>query len=243
MVAVSNVVTRLNAAVGKGGIMRWSFWPVSITLHVLIAISVFIVPLLAEVQPPVPAPLHFLLVPLKTVPIPPDVLASAPLVRTPRLLPNVIAPFTLEAERKDPIPPVGDLIPNVPDGAGPIDPALLGPASLARPTSPVIAPPEPKPMPTVVRAGQGVREPKRISGAMPEYPAIARSARVQGAVMIEAVINERGEVGRIRVLKSIPLLDAPAISAVQQWRYTPTLLNGVPVSVLMTITVNFTLQN
>jgi protein TonB len=66
---------------------------------------------------------------------------------------------------------------------------------------------------------------------------------VQGVVILEAVIDEHGEVGRIKVLKSMPLLDQAAITAVQQWRYTPTLLNGVPVSVLMTITVNFTLQN
>ena len=111
-------------------------------------------------------------------------------------------------------------------------------------TSPVIPlpPPVEKPAQTVFRAGQGVREPKRIAGSPPEYPLIARNARVQGVVILEAVIDERGEVGRIKVLRSVPLLDNAAITAVQQWRYTPTLLNGVPVSVLMTITVNFTLQ-
>ena len=71
----------------------------------------------------------------------------------------------------------------------------------------------------------------------------ARSARIQGVVILEAVINERGTIERIKVLKSEPLLDAAAIAAVKDWRYTPTLLNGVPVSVLMTITINFTLQN
>ena len=97
--------------------------------------------------------------------------------------------------------------------------------------------------PAVVRVGQGVRGPKRIAGAMPEYPALARSARVQGVVLLEAVIDERGQVGRIKVLKSIPLLDGAAIAAVQEWRYTPTLLNGVPVSVILSITINFSLQN
>ena len=222
--------------------MRWSFWPVSISLHVLIGVSVFIVPLLAEVQPPAPAPLHPLLVPVKTVPIPPDVVAAAPAVRTAPVLPSVIAPPSLEAEHEQPAPAPGLVVPDLPAGAGAIDPLLLGSAGLTRPAVPIIVP-EPKPVPTIVRPGQGVREPKRISGSMPEYPAIARGARVQGVVMLEAVINERGEVGRIRVLKSIPLLDNAAIGAVQQWRYTPTLLNGIPVSVLMTITVNFTLQN
>ena len=66
---------------------------------------------------------------------------------------------------------------------------------------------------------------------------------MQGVVILEAVINERGTIERVRVLKSVPLLDGAAIAAVKDWRYTPTLLNGVPVSVLMTITVNFTLQD
>jgi protein TonB len=66
---------------------------------------------------------------------------------------------------------------------------------------------------------------------------------VQGVVILEAVINDRGAIERVRVLKSVPLLDGAAIAAVKDWRYTPTLLNGVPVSVLMTITVNFTLQD
>jgi protein TonB len=76
----------------------------------------------------------------------------------------------------------------------------------------------------------------------PDYPAIARAARVQGAVILEAVLDERGKVDRVRVLRSIPLLDEAALGAVRQWRYTPTLLNGVPVPVLMTITVHFTLH-
>ena len=62
-------------------------------------------------------------------------------------------------------------------------------------------------------------------------------------VILEAVINERGTIERVKVLKSVPLLDAAAIAAVKEWRYTPTLLNGVPISVLMTITMNFTLQD
>jgi protein TonB len=95
----------------------------------------------------------------------------------------------------------------------------------------------------MLRVGQGVREPRRVGGGPPEYPQLARTAHVQGVVMLEAVINERGTIERIKVLKSIPLLDGAAIAAVKDWRYTPTLLNGVPVSVLMTITVNFTLQD
>jgi protein TonB len=78
--------------------------------------------------------------------------------------------------------------------------------------------------------------------AAPIYPEIARRSKVQGAVILEAVIDESGAVNRVKVLRSSPLLDAAAIDAVSRWRYTPTLLNGTPVAVLMTITINFTLN-
>ena len=76
----------------------------------------------------------------------------------------------------------------------------------------------------------------------PVYPPIAQSARVQGVVIIEATIGPDGGVQNARVLRSIPLLDQAALDAVKQWVFTPTLLNGVPVPVIMTVTVQFTLQ-
>jgi protein TonB len=223
--------------------MRWSFWPVSITVHIALGISVLIAPLLAEVPPPVPAPLHPLFAATKTVPIPPDVVASSPLVRPTRAVPNAVAPVTLEPERDAP-PASGLMIPGLPPGSGAIDPSMLGgPATGIGPVADPPPAPTPAPAQTILRVGPGLREPKRIAGAPPDYPKLAKDARVQGIVILETVINERGEVGRIKVLRSVPLLDNAAITAVQQWRYTPTLLNGVPVSVLMTITINFTLQN
>ena len=72
------------------------------------------------------------------------------------------------------------------------------------------------------------------------YPAIAQSAHVTGAVIIEATIGPDGKVIDAKVVRSIPLLDQAALDAVRQWEYTPTLLNGVPVPVVMTVTVNFT---
>jgi protein TonB len=111
---------------------------------------------------------------------------------------------------------------------------------VAPPLPPPSAPPAP---PGLQRAGQGVREPKKIVDVRPVYPEIARNVKVQGVVILEAVINERGGVERIKVLRSVPLLDGAAIDAVKAWRYTPTTLNGVPVSVLMTITINFTLND
>ena len=65
---------------------------------------------------------------------------------------------------------------------------------------------------------------------------------MQGVVIVEATIGPDGKVSDARVLRSIPLLDQAALDAVRQWVFTPTLLNGVPVPVIMTVTVNFTLQ-
>ena len=64
----------------------------------------------------------------------------------------------------------------------------------------------------------------------------------QGVVILEATIGADGKVKDVRVLRSIPLLDQAAIDAVRQWEYTPTLLNNVPVPVIMTVTVQFTLN-
>ena len=87
-----------------------------------------------------------------------------------------------------------------------------------------------------------MRAPVKTTDVAPVYPIIAKSAHVQGVVILEAVLNAKGGVESVRVLRSLPLLDQAAIDAVQQWRFTPALLNGQPVPVVMTVTVNFMLQ-
>ena len=94
-----------------------------------------------------------------------------------------------------------------------------------------------------VRVGGAIRAPKRTRDVPPEYPAIAQSARVQGVVILEATIGADGRVQDARVLRSIPLLDQAARDAVLQWEFEPTLLNGQPVPVIMTMTVQFTLND
>ena len=93
-----------------------------------------------------------------------------------------------------------------------------------------------------VRVGGDIRPPNRITNVNPVYPDIAKQARVQGIVILEAIIDPQGNVTNVRVLRSIPLLDQSAIEAVKQWKYEPTLLNGVPVPIVMTVTVNFALS-
>jgi len=91
-----------------------------------------------------------------------------------------------------------------------------------------------------VRVGGRIKAPTKIKDVKPVYPAIAQSARVAGVVTIEATIGFDGKVVDAKVVRSSPLLDQAALDAVRQLEYTPTLLNGVPVSVLVTVTVNFT---
>jgi len=93
-----------------------------------------------------------------------------------------------------------------------------------------------------VRIGGQIKPPIKIKDVKPVYPAIARSAQVSGVVTIEATIGTDGKVTDTKVVRSIPLLDQAALDAVRQWEYTPTLLNGVPVPVVTTITVNFARQ-
>jgi TonB family protein len=114
------------------------------------------------------------------------------------------------------------------------------PPPASRPAA--LAPPEPQAPSGPVRIGGEIREPRKLKSVNPTYPAIARQARVQGIVILECTISAQGRVSDVRVLRSIPMLDQSAIEAVRQWEYEPTLLNGVPVPVIMTVTVNFKLN-
>jgi TonB family protein len=93
-----------------------------------------------------------------------------------------------------------------------------------------------------LRIGGGIKAPAKTRDVRPVYPPIAQSAKVQGVVILEAIIDANGQVVDAKILRSIPLLDQAAYDAVKQWEFTPTLLNGVPTPVIMTVTVNFVLQ-
>jgi TonB family protein len=93
-----------------------------------------------------------------------------------------------------------------------------------------------------LRVGGNIRSPRKVKDARPVYPQDARDAGVQGVVIVEVRVDPDGRVGRAHVLRSIPLLDQAALDAVQQWEFEPTLLNGAPVAVVMTVTIQFTAQ-
>lgn len=103
-------------------------------------------------------------------------------------------------------------------------------------------PPPPPAVQRPIRLHAGIAAPRKITNVEPAYPALARAAHVEGVVIIEATIDAHGNVASARVLRSLPLLDEAAISAVRQWTFTPALLNGVPIPVVMTVTVRFALE-
>ena len=125
-----------------------------------------------------------------------------------------------------------------PEVTAPVDPT-------PRPTRPrpvaTRSTPEPE-SPRTVRVGGSIPEPRKLKNVLPVYPPMAKQARVQGVVILECTIGVDGQVKDVKVLRGVQLLDAAAVDAVRQWVYTPTLLNGVPVPVIMTVTVNFKLS-
>ena len=222
--------------------LTWSVLPFSIAAHAAGAVALLIIPLAAEEPPPAPAPASRALAVMEARPVPPP--SARRRVPAARGNPNAAplkAPPTIETERTvehaDPgaFAPAGGVgvMNGVEDGVD-FGGAVLPPS--------VAPPPPPLQVRQVFRPGGDIREPKKIFHVSPVYPAIALNAGVQGVVILEATINETGTIENVRVLRSHPLLERAAVEAVKQWRYTPTRLNGQPVPIILTITVNFMIE-
>jgi periplasmic protein TonB len=158
----------------------------------------------------------------------------------PRAVPAAIRMIVEEGE---PVPIGG--IPGGGLGNIPLSGALgdmIGNFPAAPPPS---QPPAPKPRAAAppLRVGGKVQQANLLVHPQPVYPSLARAARVQGVVRLEARISKEGRIEDLRLVGGPPLLVHAAMQAVAQWVYKPTLLNGEPVEVLTTIDVNFTLGN
>lgn len=104
------------------------------------------------------------------------------------------------------------------------------------------APPEPEPDGPIYVTGD-VQKPEKITAPQPQYTEIARKARIQGVVILQAIIDEQGNVTNVSVLKGLPMgLSESAEAAVKQWKFQPATLRGKPVAVYFNLTVNFQLQ-
>jgi protein TonB len=228
---------------GVGGRKRYVV-PLSIATHIVLIAIAIMVPLLAPGVLPVPAATLIAWVrplaadvPLPPAPTPPPSpsprnrgpvpdpdSAAAPIEAPPAIAPESAVRFT--------VVPIG-----VVEG---VDGTLSD--QLGKRVEPVALPPPPAAPVEPLHVGGKVKPPKKINDAQPIYPVIARQAHVEGMVIIQATIGPGGDVVDATVLRSYPLLDDAALNAVRQWRYTPTLLNGLPVPVVMTVTVTFALR-
>lgn len=214
--------------------------PISIALHLVAVLVFLIIPLTANMILPDPA--SHLPDYMRVAPMPPPPAARLRSAAAPAPHPAMnpgaaptAAPTSIKPETAPP-GAVSDIgIPStvgMPEGIDLLTsdkPVIVQPPDLTRPSGPV-------------RVADLPVSPRRIVDTRPVYPDIARSARVEGTVIMEAVLDTTGRVTQLRVIKSVPMLDQAALDAVRQWRYTPSLYGGHPVSVLMTITVRFTLQ-
>ena len=207
----------------------------SIVVHLAAIAAVIVVPLIAtDVLPEPRRTVEFIEIrPIEITPPPPPVRQQAQ-PQTPQASPDaapIEVPVGVAPEPDVAPPPPVDLGFSTVEG-----PPILGdPADVAPPLPPPVkAPP--------IHVGGTISRPERIHYVAPEYPALARAARREGTVILEAVLDTDGTVREARVLRPTPLLDEAALEAVRQWRFTPTLLNGQPVPVVLTVTVVFSLR-
>jgi len=139
-------------------------------------------------------------------------------------------------------PDLGGVVGGVPGGVagGQLDGSLGGVIG-GTGTSTPIPPPQQPAVKRIVRVGSSLKAPRQTFSVQPEYPVLARQTHVSGTVVVNAVIDEHGNVVGARALNGHPLLIPAALKAVLQWKYEPTLLNGTPVAVEMEVTVHFNL--
>lgn len=215
---------------------------VSIAAHVAIAAGLVIVPLMASDVLPTPRTVIGAFAAQPSPPPPPPPVARSSVASARKTTPAASSDAA-PIDAPDAIAPepatTGSLIGDPHGIEGGLPDGLIGAKNLL-PEVPAVPAPPPPPRPLPV--GGKIKEPAKIRHVPPVYPVIAQQARVEGIVIIAAVIGVDGRVKEARVLASKPLLDDAALTAVRQWEFTPTTLNGVPVPVIMTVTVNFRLN-
>jgi periplasmic protein TonB len=238
---------------GPNGTVYVTSLLVSMVVHTIILCLLILVPLLCFNALEAGELLTFLIEP-PTPPPPPDPPSPPPVAgggehRGPNITKTDFAPRKIPIDifpepPKEPdnfglhsLPGINDAIIGRPGGTGTI-PTMAG----FFPKEPIVTPPPPPPPPkNPIRIG--ILDPaKLIRKIDPVYPVLAVKAHVSGLVVIEAVIDEEGNVTNPKVLRGHPLLNEAAVDAVSQWKYSPTILSGEPVPVIATITVVFNLK-
>jgi len=218
----------------------------SFVLEAMIIIVMILIPLLFTEALPKAMTMTFLAAPPPPPPPPPppaavhvvkqvetDIVNNQ--LRTPTKIPKKVE---MIKEEEAPPPQMSGVVGGVPGAAGGQLGGVIGGIINSTPVAvPKIA------TPTRIRVSQGVTQGLKVHDVMPQYPQMAKIARVQGPVVLAAVIGKDGTIQNLHVISTAsPLLNQSALEAVKQWRYRPYILNGEPVEVDTTITVNFTLS-
>jgi protein TonB len=227
----------------------------SFIVNCLVVCVMLAVPLMFTEELPKAQLLTFLVAPPPPPPPPPPAAAAVQRVvrqietdmlnngalRTPTKIPQKIE-MIKEEEAPPPMPASGGVVGGVPGGIpggqmnGVIGSVITSSNLAAVPKFVPVAPQR-------IRISAGVTKGMLIHRVEPTYPTLARAARVQGEVLLSAVIDSNGQIQNLQLVSGHPMLVPAAIAAVRQWRYKPYLLNGQPVEVETTITVIFTLSS
>jgi periplasmic protein TonB len=233
---------------GKLSTKRGLTTTISFALQVALIGVLVLLPLLFTEALPKTQLMTFLVAPPPPPPPPPPAAAPVKIVkqiqtdlvngqlRTPTKIPEKIQ-MIKEDEAPPPIASTG-VVGGVPGGmpGGQLGGVIGGIINSTPVAVPKVA------TPTRVRVSQGVTQGLVIRRIQPAYPPLARQARIQGQVVLQAVISKDGSIENLRLISGHPMLAPSALEAVKQWRYKPYFLNGEPVEVETQITVNFSLS-
>ncbi len=222
---------------------------ISFVLQILLVGILVLIPLLYTEALPKQQLMTFLVAPPPPPPPPPPPAAVPQRVvkvvqtdiingelRTPTKIPKKVE-IIKEEEAPPPVMASAGVVGGVPGGVpgGQMGGVIGGIISSTPVAVPKVATPQ------RVRVSQGVSQGLLIHRVQPMYPPLARQARIQGSVILQAEISKDGSIENLRLISGHPMLAPAAIEAVKQWRYKPYFLNGEPVAVETQITVNFTL--
>lgn len=223
-------------------------WVVAVAIHVAIISALVLIPLaFLEKLDSTDLQATYLTMPTPPAPPPPPPSAPEPVRKVaPHFHVNAITmptaiPKKVVAYKDESAPDVGGVTGGVSGGeAGGQLGGVLGGIG----AGPAPPPPPPAPAATkgIHRVGGDVRPPRQLVRIDPDYPTIARANRVEGVVVIDAVIDEQGDVTRARAISGSGLLIPAALKAVMRWKYEPTYLDGMPVSIEMEVEVGFHLR-
>ena len=234
---------------------RWSV--IISTVMQLFLVGVFLlIPLLNYYELPAADFVSFLTAPPPPPPPPPPPAAVVKIKEVPRefdtgaltqpvAIPDNVA--IIEEDIASPSAGIAGVVGGVPGGSvggsiGGVLGSIISSAPTAAPPPPPPPPVKKKAPPKRIRVGGNVAKARLTRQVRPQYPPLARQARIQGTVKLSAIISKNGSIQKLEVLSGHPLLVPSALAAVKQWRYRPTLLNGEAVEVLTNIDVNFTLS-